>query len=181
MPWIRVSAHRSSHCSRCACASSRRSKRSPLSGVRWAWPTPDSTLPFRSGSRTRHATPRRRSAGARRERAGSMTGRRYRRGPRPLSGCRGPRHEQRPRVGERRARGARPRSSYSTERSAGVRTSDCSPAQKQTAAFVGTCRSQDGEPWDLRRSRLAPPRPAPSRSRHVPRAFACPVASRRTA
>ena len=36
--------------------SARRSKRSPLSGVRCAWPTPDSTLPLRSGSPTRHGS-----------------------------------------------------------------------------------------------------------------------------
>ena len=32
------------------------SKRSPFSGVFCAWPTPDSTLPLRSGSRTRHGS-----------------------------------------------------------------------------------------------------------------------------
>ena len=47
---MRVSAQRSSQRSRYACACSRLSKRSPLSGVFCAWPTPDSTLPFRSGS-----------------------------------------------------------------------------------------------------------------------------------
>lgn len=36
------------------CASSRLSKRCPFNGVFCAWPTPDSTFPFRSGSRTRH-------------------------------------------------------------------------------------------------------------------------------
>ena len=38
---------------RYACASGSVSKRSPLSGVFWAWPTPASTLPLRSGSPTR--------------------------------------------------------------------------------------------------------------------------------
>ena len=42
VPWMRVSAQRSSQRSRYACASSRLSKRSPLSGVFCAWPTPDS-------------------------------------------------------------------------------------------------------------------------------------------
>src|SRR5213078_4955492 len=32
------------------CTTSKLSKRSPLSGVFCAWPTPDSTLPLRSGS-----------------------------------------------------------------------------------------------------------------------------------
>jgi 4-hydroxy-tetrahydrodipicolinate synthase len=39
---------------RTACASSRLSKRRPLSGVFCAWPTPASTFPLRSGSPTRH-------------------------------------------------------------------------------------------------------------------------------
>ena len=36
--------------------SSRLSKRMPRSGVRCVWPTPDSTLPLRSGWRTRHGS-----------------------------------------------------------------------------------------------------------------------------
>ena len=48
VPWMRVSAQRSSQRSRYACASSRLSKRTPLSGVFLAMPTPDSTFPLRS-------------------------------------------------------------------------------------------------------------------------------------
>src|SRR5260370_6313775 len=47
---MRVSAQCVSQRSRCACASSRLSKRSPLSGFFLACPTPDSTFPLRSGS-----------------------------------------------------------------------------------------------------------------------------------
>jgi len=53
-PWMRLSAQRSSQWSRYACASSRLSNFLPLNGVFWAWATPDSTFPFRSGSRTLH-------------------------------------------------------------------------------------------------------------------------------
>src|SRR6516162_1704360 len=61
VPWMRVSAQRSSQLSKYACASSRLSKRIPLSGVFCVWPIPDSTFPFRSGSWIRQgsaATPR---------------------------------------------------------------------------------------------------------------------------
>src|SRR6516225_2045770 len=47
---MRVSAQVCSQRSRYACASSRLSKRIPLSGVLLAWPMPDSTFPLRSGS-----------------------------------------------------------------------------------------------------------------------------------
>ena len=56
VPWMRVSAQALSQRSRYACASSSVSKRRPRSGVRCAWPTPDSTLPLRSGWRTRHGS-----------------------------------------------------------------------------------------------------------------------------
>src|SRR6185369_11006761 len=53
VPWMRVSAQRVSQASKYAWANSRVSKRIPCSGVRWVWPMPDSTFPFRSGWRTR--------------------------------------------------------------------------------------------------------------------------------
>src|SRR5439155_24314626 len=56
VPWMRVSAQRSSQRSRYACASSRLSKRIPLIGVLFAWPTPDSTFPLRSGSWVRQGS-----------------------------------------------------------------------------------------------------------------------------
>ena len=49
VPWMRVSAQRVSQRSRYACASSSVSKRSPLSGVFCAWPTPDFDLALAIG------------------------------------------------------------------------------------------------------------------------------------
>ena len=138
---MRVSAQRASQRSRYACASSRVSKRSPLSGVLCVWPTADSTLPLRSGSRTRHGSATDAVVGEhvaveRIERRVVDVGREH-----ALAQIVEDHDAARRRAGGTLSRAARPRSASWTRRSAAGPTCGCSRASGRTAACAGTCPS----------------------------------------